>query len=440
MAEALALHLWQSTLVLMLAWGLTRLCRRNSASLRFYIWFCAALKLLVPFAWLQQLGDYIGRALPAPLAIGPALLETGGAIFVPSFTGVSVIADDMRPNLYMALVIIWACGAAVLLIRWLAQYLAMRSMLRSAPQLPMDLPIPVRVVATELTPGVFGVFRPVLILPKSVLSELSASQLQAIVAHEMCHVRRRDNLLAAMHKCIEVLFWFYPPVWWIGANLLREREAACDESVLEEGHEQSVYAESILTVCRLGVTARVAGVAASIGGCLHQRLTSIMSEQRALPIDQPRFWLLASVAMAMLYGPVMAGIASTALREASATGSIIFETITLQSAKTDSGWRRGAQFDPDAGHLALDNVSLRQLIALAYPASRVNGEPDLIDSIHYDIQARWHAEGHASERGVYRELLSRILRTNSNLQLYVKDGCGDACDYVRGQLVAGRIR
>src|SRR3546814_1377068 len=41
-------------------------------------------------------------------------------------------------------------------------------------------------------------------------------------------------------------------LWWVGSNLLREREAACDESVIEDGHEQVVYAESILQVCRLG--------------------------------------------------------------------------------------------------------------------------------------------------------------------------------------------
>ncbi len=80
---ALALHLWQSTLVLIAAWVLTRLCRRNSAEIRYWIWFCASLKFLVPFSLLQQLGDYLGRSLPAPLTLAPTILETGSAIFVP---------------------------------------------------------------------------------------------------------------------------------------------------------------------------------------------------------------------------------------------------------------------------------------------------------------------------------------------------------------------
>jgi hypothetical protein len=75
---------------------------------------------------------------------------------------------------------------------------------------------------------------------------------------------------------------------------------------------------------------------------------------------------------------------------------------------------------------------------MAYPASRVNGDPELIDRFYYDIEARWRAVGVTNERSVYRELLKTILRENSNLQLYIKDGCDSGCDLIPGQLVAGR--
>lgn len=428
---ALALHLWQSTVILIAAWLLTRVCRRNSAEIRYWIWFCASLKFLAPFSLLQQLGDYLGRSLPTPIEVAPALLETGSAIFVPSLGG-GRFDDAVLANLAVT---IWALGSVALLLRWLSQWLAMRSLLASAPQLPMDLPIPVRVTSAGLTPGVFGVFRPVLILPRAVMRELSTSQIQTVLAHEMCHIRRRDNLTAAIHKLIEVIFWFHPLVWWIGANLLREREAACDESVIEDGHEQVVYAESLLHVCRLGVTARFAGVAASSGGDLKQRMTSILSPERASPLDQPRFMLLFMVAMALCYGPVLAGVVTGAAREASDGGRIFFETIAL--TPSEPAWGHDSKFDP-AGQLSLDNVSLRDLISLAYPASRVNGDPELIDRIYYDVHARWRSDTVASERSVYRELLKNILRTNSNLQLYVKVGCDIDCAWIPGELVAGR--
>jgi bla regulator protein BlaR1 len=412
MIAFIAQHLWQSTLFLIAAWVLARACRRNSATIRYWIWFGASLKFLMPFALLQWLGDYVGRSLPEPPPVDPVVIEVGNAIFVPTVPTVIESAAS-----YMQIVVaIWALGVAMLLLQWFLQWRAVHSMLASAPQLAMDVPVPVHVTSRDLAPGVFGVFRPVVILPRAVVRELSPAQMQAMLAHEMCHVRRHDNLTAAIHKCVEALFWFHPLVWWIGANLLREREAACDETVIEEGYEQVVYAESILNVCRLGVAAQFSGMAASTGGSLKERLISIMSNERAMPIDLPRFALLFVAAISTCYGPIAAGVVTGAIREATYSGPIKFDAISLRPSQTE--WR-SAEFDSVAGRLSLKNVSLRQLISLAYPLSRVNSEPGLIDHIHYDIEAQWHDTGVTSERNVYRELLASILRNNSNLQLYV---------------------
>lgn len=412
MIAFIAQHLWQSTLFLMAAWVLARACRRNSATIRYWIWFGASLKFLVPFALLQWLGDYVGRSLPEPPPVDPVVIEVGNAIFVPTVPAVV----ESAASYVQVVVAIWALGVAMLLLQWFLQWRAVHSMLASAPRLAMDVPVPVHVTSRDLAPGVFGVFRPVVIVPRAVVRELSPAQMQAMLAHEMCHVRRHDNLTAAIHKCVEALFWFHPLVWWIGANLLREREAACDETVIEEGYEQVVYAESILNVCRLGVAAQFSGMAASTGGSLKERLISIMSNERAMPIDLPRFALLFVAAISTCYGPIAAGVVTGAIREATYSGPIEFDAISLRPSQTD--WR-SAEFDSVAGRLSLKNVSLRQLISLAYPSSRVNSEPGLIDRVHYDIEAQWHDAGVTSERNVYRELLASILRNNSNLQLYV---------------------
>jgi beta-lactamase regulating signal transducer with metallopeptidase domain len=100
--------------------------------------------------------------------------------------------------------------------------------------------------ASFFEPGVFGVFRPVLLLPDGIATELDAEELQAILAHELCHVRRRDNLATMMHMVVEAMFWFHPLVWWLGARLMEERERACDEEVLRSGSEPEAYAEGIL--------------------------------------------------------------------------------------------------------------------------------------------------------------------------------------------------
>ena len=81
----------------------------------------------------------------------------------------------------------------------------------------------------------FGVWKPVLLLPDGIQERMTPAQLQAVLAHELCHVSRQDNLTAAIHMVVEAIFWFHPFVWWIRARSVEERERACDEEVLEPG-------------------------------------------------------------------------------------------------------------------------------------------------------------------------------------------------------------
>jgi bla regulator protein BlaR1 len=422
MAAFVVAHLWQSTLLLAAAWLLAFACRHDCAATRYWIWFAASVKFLVPFALLQQLGDRLGRSLPEPLPVNPSLVETANAMFVEPVLRGARMADDL-PSLAAAIAItVWAFGAALLSLRWIQQWRSVRAVLASARHMAVpasvDLPASIRITHGDFTAGVFGILRPAVILPRKSMRALSPEQLRAVLAHEACHVRRNDNLTAAIHRCVEVVFWFYPPVWWIGARLLREREAACDESVIEEGHEPAVYAESILQACRLGIAARLSAVAASTGGNLTQRLSWIMSGRRVPPISRERFTVLFATAALICFAPVAAGIAIGAIREAS-TGPVTFDVVTLTLSEPGPG--RSAQFDPDAGKVVLKNFSLRHLILSAYPYSTVNGEADTIDRVRYDIEAHWRERDGTSERNLYRELLRQVLQTNSNLEVYVRD-------------------
>ena len=77
----------------------------------------------------------------------------------------------------------------------------------------------------------FGIWRPVLIVPEGITDRLTAAQLETIVAHELCYGRCRDNAAAAFYIAVEAVFWFYPLVWWLGRRIVEERERACDEEV-----------------------------------------------------------------------------------------------------------------------------------------------------------------------------------------------------------------
>jgi uncharacterized protein (TIGR03435 family) len=168
--------------------------------------------------------------------------------------------------------------------------------------------VPVLSSPRLLEPGVFGIVRPVLLLPENISDRLSESQLRAIVAHEMCHVRRGDNLTAAIHMVVAAAFWFHPAVWWIRTRLLEERERACDEAVLQSGSTPQLYAESILDVCKFYVESPLACMSGVTGSDLKRRIMRIMTKQVVRKLDFTRKLLLSMAAIAAIAAPIFFGL------------------------------------------------------------------------------------------------------------------------------------
>ena len=160
----------------------------------------------------------------------------------------------------------------------------------SVPDLSIGLPVKSSPAFGE--PGVFGIFRPVLLLPDKIVDCLTAREMESIVAHELCHVRRRDNLATAI--AVEVVFWFHPLVWWLGARLMEEREQACNEEMLRNGGEPRVYAEGILRICELYLASPLACVARVTGGDLKRRINVILAGASTRKLNIGRKLLLTT--------------------------------------------------------------------------------------------------------------------------------------------------
>src|SRR5262249_11791149 len=129
-----------------------------------------------------------------------------------------------------------------------------------------------------------------------------------VIAHESCHVRRRDNLAVAVHMFVESLFWFHPLVWWIKVRLIDEQERACDEEVLLSGGDAKVYAESILKICRFYLASPLASMSGITGSDLKKRIENIMKCHIGLRLSFTRTALLAIAAGAALVGPIAVGV------------------------------------------------------------------------------------------------------------------------------------
>lgn len=309
MIGALVTHLWQSTLFAIAAGLLTLAFRKNRAQVRYWLWLTASLKFFVPFALLINLGSHLGWAPAARKIATPAVSFAVEYVTQPFPDGLTLVPSPVhRDWTFVVVVALWAAGfVAIALIR-LRLWLRVGAAVRSSVALDIPASVEIRSAPGLLEPGVVGLWQPILLLPEGIVERLTATELEAVLAHELCHVRRRDNLFAALHMMAEAAFWFHPLVWRIGARLLEERERACDESVLSLGNQPRVYADAILNVCRLYVESPLVCVSGVTGSDIKRRIEAIMTNGTRLSLSGAKKLLLACAGMAALAGPVAVGV------------------------------------------------------------------------------------------------------------------------------------
>jgi TonB family protein len=301
-------HLWQSTAMLAIIGLLTLTLRGNGAHIRHALWTAASLKFLVPlfllFGWGMDLARLLGLRSP-PLAA----VETFYAVGQPFSDGPVFRAMPM-PSLpvWIGILVFWLASIVAILAFWFARWLALRAAVRVSSDSGIAAPMPVRLSRGQMEPGLVGVFRPVLLLPHGIMERLTPAELRAVIAHEACHMRRRDNLWASLHMAVQALFWFWPPVWWLGTRLMAERERACDEAVLAAGNDPQTYAESILKVCKFYVQSPLACAAGVAGANLNHRMETIMENRTLVRLNVVRKLLLGGVAAALVLVPLAAGL------------------------------------------------------------------------------------------------------------------------------------
>jgi bla regulator protein blaR1 len=311
MLRELTNHLWQSTLFVAVVALLAFAFRRNRAHLRYWFWFSASFKFFVPFSLLLTLGRHFA---------GVGVAHTVAALMSSPVVGFAMMwffpfrfptTDTSVDWILVAFAGLWACGFVAVAFMRLDSYRRIRSAVRSSTlaELPgLQTRVAVRSSSGVLEPGVVGIFHPVLLLPANLGEYLTSAQLKAVLAHELCHIRRRDNLFASIHMLVESIFWFHPLVWWVGARMVEERERACDEAVLLLTGEPRSYAEGILNVCKLYAESPLACMPGITGANLRLRIETIMANRIGQRLNFTKRVLLASAGVAVLALPVIIGM------------------------------------------------------------------------------------------------------------------------------------
>ena len=167
---------------------------------------------------------------------------------------------------------------------------------------------PVRVFESTLVhvPTVVGCLRPVILLPASVITGLAPAYLDAVLAHELAHVRRHDYLVNVLQSLVETLLFYHPAVWWCSLQIRIEREHCCDDMVVEAGSNRVAYAAALAHLEELRGLQPMLSLNAS-GGRLVDRIRRLLGES---PMKERRstMWAIAAalaVVMAILVTPAL---------------------------------------------------------------------------------------------------------------------------------------
>ena len=388
-------HLWQSTLFAAAVWLVTRAMRTNAARVRYWMWFAASVKFLVPISALVSVGErFAWRTAPVAAPAVAAVIEQ---VLTPAATAVATVPSaPLTPSSLsmwpIVLLVGWGLGVLLVLAQWWQQWKPIRRALRDAR--PADIGgfdgVTVRASASMIEPAVLGIWRPVLLVPYGISDRLTPAQLRALIAHERCHIRHYDNLTAAAHMAIEALFWFHPLVWWLERRLIEERERACDEYVLQSGSAPGDYAEGILEVCRLAKDPSPVFVAGITGSDLRRRIESILRNQTARPLGLERAAVLLVCAAVSILGPVTVGaMQSTTPARAAVEHRPRFEVVSIKRTPETTG--PGADFaSMPGGRLHARNNSVANLVGNAFdvPQYRIANMPDWVRSERYDLEAK----------------------------------------------------
>ncbi len=235
MIQALLNSLWQGATIVLIAVGLIAFVPKRHAATRHTVWFVALIALV-----LLPLSGMFSFAQSASAIPGVVIRATSIATHVASRTA--------RVDGWW-LAVLWLAGVAFCALRIALSYLHMARIVRSSIRAP-HLGESVFTSPSIAVPVAAGFVRPIVIVPDEMARELDRADLESIVAHEHAHIRRRDILGNLVQRLVESLFFFNPWVYVIGRQLVKEREAACDDWAVLSSGDPDRYVSCLASLAR----------------------------------------------------------------------------------------------------------------------------------------------------------------------------------------------
>jgi beta-lactamase regulating signal transducer with metallopeptidase domain len=300
-AEGIVNSLLGGITIAVITWAVARLIHRQGSRTRFVVWLLGLIAIaLLP--WAGSVSTSSGLTDRAPAA-GALTLPDSFAfyLFVVWIVGVAFGLARLAVSLFRLRSLRSTCT----LVDVTQLDPSLRSVLEDACS---DRPVTLCISDSVRVPAALGYFRPMVVFPAWALEEIPVAELNAILLHELAHLRRWDDWTNLAQKIVKAVFFFHPAVWFIESHLSLEREMACDDAVLAANFSPRAYAESLVGLAERSFVRHGIQLAQAAVGHVQQlkvRLAEILrkdrSEQGSSLVRKPAIALMALAVMVSTY-------------------------------------------------------------------------------------------------------------------------------------------
>ncbi len=288
--------LWQGALLFLGYWSITRLFLKNKINLQYWIGiFFISLCLIVPIReFFVQLGTSVNHFTLLDQASSSFSEIRSAGILNPTDLFISLIQ-----KIIPFLVVIWAISVFLIGTHLFKSWLIL---VRISKEPSADIPDyliakleqAIKVLKLRFKPAIsiskkidipatFGYFKPIVLIPISLINKMPQEQMEAILLHELCHIKRADFLHNIIQLLVETLFFYHPLTKWISRDIRKIREQCCDDLVLELKTNPLTYAKAltnIATIYNSNEAAKLNIQIAASDGELFNRIKFLMLNKR----------------------------------------------------------------------------------------------------------------------------------------------------------------
>ena len=264
--------LWHGAIISFLTLLILFFLRKHSSSIRYQISIFSMISVVVLSVWtFISLHGYFSDLFNGNNTLNQALSKTTNSSY--GIFWFDLFPEPLKENIqyftmHLPIVItLWFVSVIFLSVKYLGAYVYSQRLKHTrisavrgfwidklreySSQLNLRKPIELFESAIVKVPMVIGYFKPVILVPLGLFTGIPQKQIEAILIHELAHIKRKDYLVKLLQTIVEIIFFFNPFVWWISSIINKEREHCCDDLAISITKDNISFVRALAGLCEL---------------------------------------------------------------------------------------------------------------------------------------------------------------------------------------------